>query len=153
MHKRLKKFITLSALAITLTSAASILLITNSQNVAHASTRQQAVDDITDQLFKNLHPQLGGRKLRSHEYRYIQEWQAIWKVVNQAGVIWTNQNTKTCLPEWSFPGGEALQERLADAVFYSRYPGRNGAAISPNERSAIREWLNIKNSMWVTAYC
>lgn len=137
-------------------SLAASMLVLGGANIASAETRQQSVDSVTDWLFGNLHPQLNRRQLRADEYTYTREWQAIRRVVDQGGLRYekVNPNLNPCdIPDWSFPNDdEALKERLADAVFFARYPARRGRAISPNDRAAIREWIKLKNSMNV-AYC
>jgi hypothetical protein len=137
-------------------SAFATTLVLGSAKVSSAETHEQSVIGVTDWLFGNLHPNLKRRKLRADEYEYIREWQAIQAVLDQGGLRYqkVHPNINACgIPDWSFPNDdEALKERLANAVFYSRYPGRNGRPISPNDRAAMREWLKLKNSMFV-AYC
>ena len=136
-------------------SAFTMTLVLGGAKVATAETRQQSVNSVTDWLFGNLYPQLNRRKLRANEYQYIQEWQAIWTVINNGGLRYERaDNINACgIPDWSFQNNdETLKERLADAVFYARYPERRGRPINPNERAAMREWLKLKNSMYV-AYC
>ncbi len=136
-------------------SACTTILVFGGAKVASAETRQQSVNSVTDWLFGNLYPQLNRRKLRANEYQYIREWQAIWTVINNGGLRYERaKDIRACgIPDWSFQNNdEALKERLADAVFYSRYPERRGRPINPNERAAMREWLRLKNSMYV-AYC
>ncbi|MGG6262953.1 hypothetical protein ACQ4M3_24240 [Leptolyngbya sp. AN03gr2] len=146
--KSISTFLALSTLTVTFAIA--------SANVATAQTREQSVDGVTDWLFGNLHPQLNRRKLRSDEYQYIREWNAIRAVINQGGLQYqrANPNHRACdIPDWYYSNDdEALRERLADAVFYSRYPERKGRPIAPDERGAMRVWLKLKNSMYV-AYC
>ena len=152
----ISKIFASSAFALTIAVTGSIPLILSSPTIAHAETRQQSVDSVTDWLFGNLHPELNRRKLRSHEYGYIREWQAIRRVINQGGLRYSkvDPNNSGCgEPDWTFSNDdEALKERLADAVFHVRHPERNGAPIRPGERAAIREWLTLKDSMSV-AYC
>jgi hypothetical protein len=154
--KSVPKFFTLSTLAITIAFTGSIPLILSSPSIVHAETREQSVDSVTDWLFGNLHPGLNRRRLQSYEYDYIREWNAIRRVIDQGGLRYSKVGPTggACgEPDWTFSNqDEALKERLADAVFYSRYPGRQGAPIRPDERAAIREWVKIKNLMSV-AYC
>lgn len=146
--KSVSNFLALSILAM-------MLLIANATG-ATAQTREQSVDSVTDWLFGNLHPELNRRKLQSNEYEYIREWNAIRTVIDQGGLQYekADPNHRGCdSPEWYYSNkDEALRERLADAVFHSRYPGRRGRAIAPDEQAAIREWLKLKDSMYV-AYC
>ncbi|MBD1857896.1 MULTISPECIES: hypothetical protein [Leptolyngbya] len=152
----ISKFFTLSTLAMTIACTGSIPLILSSPSSVHAETRQQSVDSVTDWLFGNLNPGLNRRRLQHYEHGYIREWNAIRRVIDQGGLRYSKvgPNGGACgEPDWTFPNkDEALKERLADAVFHSRYPGRRGAPIRPNERAAMREWIKIKNSMSV-AYC
>ncbi len=157
-HQRtiLKSVSSFLALAIVFTSTGSIGLILSSPNIALAETREQSVDSVTDWLFGNLHPELNRRKLRSDEYEYIQEWNVIRQVIAQGGLRYhkVDPNSPGCgEPDWTFPNDdEALRERLANAVFYSRHPERNGEPIRQDETAAIQEWLKLKDSMFV-AYC
>ncbi|OUC12379.1 MAG: hypothetical protein B0A82_22675, partial [Alkalinema sp. CACIAM 70d] len=102
----------------------------------------------------NVNPELNRRKLRSNEHGYIREWQAIRKVVEQGLRYEKSHPNDACgMPDWYYPNkDEALKERLADAIFYSRYPERQGEPIDPSDRAAVQEWLKLKRAMNV-AYC
>ncbi|MGI0491535.1 hypothetical protein ACN4EG_06965 [Alkalinema pantanalense CENA528] len=132
----------------------AIALLLGSTNLATAETRSQSVDRVTDWLFNNVNPELNRRKLRSNEQGYIREWQAIREVVEQGLRYEKSSPNDACgTPDWYYPNkDEALKERLADAIFYSRYPQRQGKPIHPNDRTAVQEWLKLKRAMNV-AYC
>lgn len=154
--KSISKLFTSSAVAITIACTGSIPLILSSPSMVHAETREQSVDSVTDWLFGNLNPGLNRRRLQRYEHGYIREWNAIRRVIDQDGLRYSKvgPNGGACgEPDWTFSNqDEALKDRLADAVFHSRYPERSGTPIRPNERAAMREWVKIRNSMSV-AYC
>jgi hypothetical protein len=154
MQRKVFSFKSISKLMIM--SAFAMTLALGGAKVSSAETRQQSVDGVTDWLFGNLHPELNRRKLRTNEYEYIREWQAIRNVIDQGGLQYQKvdpKNNACDVPAWFYSNhDEALRERLADAVFYSRYPRRKGVPISPSDRALIQEWLKLKNSMFV-AYC
>ncbi|NJR50441.1 MAG: hypothetical protein HC780_13615 [Leptolyngbyaceae cyanobacterium CSU_1_3] len=154
--KSVSERVILSAFAIALTCTGGTALVLSSAKVATAETHEQSVNNVTDWLFGNLHPELNRRKLRADERGYIREWQAIRTVINQRGLRYQKiaPSLNPCgLPDWSFANDdEALKERLADAVFYSRYSRRIAKPIVAKDSAAVREWLKLKNSMFV-AYC
>ncbi|MGG6269827.1 hypothetical protein ACQ4M3_40630 [Leptolyngbya sp. AN03gr2] len=154
--KSISKFFTSSAFVIAIACTGSIPLILSSSSIVHAETREQSVDSVTDWLFGSLNPGLNRRRLQRYEHGYIREWNAIRRVIDQGGLRYSKvgPNGGACgEPDWTFSNkDEALKERLADAVFHSRYPERRGRPIRPDERAAMREWVKIRNSMSV-AYC
>lgn len=139
-----------------ITSAIALTLFGGQAQIASAETREQSVNSVTDWLFGNLHPELSRRKLQTNERGYIREWQAIRVVIDQEGLRYQKiaPNRNPCeIPDWSFNNDdEALKERLADAVLYSRYSRRISKPITSKNSAAVREWLKLKNSMFV-AYC
>lgn len=122
---------------------------------AYPISYEDAVNETADMLFHHLHRDLHGRKIAPNESQYIREWQAIHGVVRQGVLQYTKDDPKNrgCdAPEWYYPPNDtrdvAIDEKLADAVFFSRYPGRRGRSIQPHEQDAIREWNAIKKQMF-----
>jgi hypothetical protein len=140
--------------AISLFSIALIMCSTG-QAKAYPISYDDAVNETADMLFHHLHRDLKGRKIAADEYEYIREWQVIRDAVSQDVLQYTKDdpNNKACdSPEWHYPWNGtrdvAIDEKLADAVFQSRYPERRGRSIRSHEQSAIQEWNRIKKAMF-----
>jgi hypothetical protein len=158
MLKKIRSFQSISKYA-----ALSILSIALTVSSAHPTqarsierSRGQSVDSVTDWLFYNVNPELKRRKLQPNDRGYIREWQVIREVVDQ-GLRFeksTPGKMNPCgVPEWYFDNRDsALQDRLADAIFYSRNPKMSRKPIGRTNPSAIREWTKLRKSMNV-AYC
>jgi hypothetical protein len=135
--------------------AIALILGNTGRATAYPISYDDAVNETADMLFHHLHRDLNGRKIAADEYEYIREWQAIHDVVGQGVLQYEKDNPKNrgCdSPEWYYPSNSdrdvAIDEKLADAVFQSRYPERRGQLIRPQEQSAIREWNKIKKAMF-----
>jgi hypothetical protein len=133
----------------------TIALLLGGASLAKAESRDQSVDTVTDSLFHNVNPELKRRKIRTSESAYIQEWQVIRQVVDR-GLRYKKLDPKKnpCeIPDWYFDNkDEAFRDRLADAIFYHRYPAMKGQPIDRSDRTSTGEWLKFKRSMGV-AYC
>jgi hypothetical protein len=135
---------------------AIVLIVTSTgRATAYPISYEDAVNETADMLFHHLHRDLNGRKIAADEYQYIREWQVIRDAVSQDVLQYTKDDPKNkgCdSPEWHYPWNRtrdvAIDEKLADAVFYSRYPERRGRSIQPHEQSAMREWNMIKKAMF-----
>ncbi len=137
-------------------SAIAIALIFGGISPATASpiSYEDAVNIVTDSLFSHVHPERHGRKLQANEYEHIREWQAIHKVLDQGILEYKKKPpNKACENlDWAYPSNQtrdvAIDEKLADAVFYVRHPERQGRSIGPNETAAIQEWKKLKKAMF-----
>jgi len=56
--------------------------------VAASQAPEKAINNLTDLIFYNLHPELNRRKIRSDETQYIKEWAAIKKVVSEDNLVY-----------------------------------------------------------------
>ncbi|XZN98799.1 MAG: hypothetical protein ACM65K_11225 [Microcoleus sp.] len=79
---------------------------------------QEEIDKITDQIFYDRYPELGGRKIRSDESSLQEEWSRI----------------KQC-------------EAVVDYIFYQRHPELGRRKIVKSEYSLAQEWSTIKDSV------
>jgi hypothetical protein len=107
---------------------------------ARPSTYTDGVEALTDELWWQIRPEMRGSKIDDGDSLFIQEWQAIRRVVRANSV--------------SFSGGECFDgysayfngdlDQVADAVFYVRYPAFRGQKIRQEERGAARAWSEIR---------
>jgi hypothetical protein len=116
------------------------------------------IDFYTDHFFHAANPQLKGRKLRSSDRAYIQEWQAIRRAVAPS----VKSSSEVC-----FRGAEATEafwevdvklnkngsgsptyDYLADTIFSHRNPEIAIRKIHPGT-DAARQWSAIRSQMFV----
>jgi hypothetical protein len=134
----------------------TIAIIFSSANLAKAESREEAVRNLTDWFFYEVNPQLNNRPLRLDEYNYIDEWQAIYKAVNQE----MEYSQFDCAGDnfWALYNYDLLGQgdkglvsssfnHIADAIFYSRNPQLIGYKIADPESEKAREWLIIRRSI------
>jgi hypothetical protein len=135
--------------------AIALIVTSTGRATAYPISYEDAVNETADMLFHHLHRDLKGRKIAADEYQYIREWQVIRDAVSQDVLQYTKDDprNKACdSPEWHYPWNGtrdvAIDEKLADAVFFSRHLERRGRSIQPHEQGAIREWNTIKKAMF-----
>jgi hypothetical protein len=121
-------------------------------------SREWGIDFYTDHFFNAANPQLKGRKLRSSDRAYIQEWKAIRRAV--APLV--KSSTEVCFRGadaneafWEVDvkfnkngSGSPTYDSLADAIFAHRNPSVNIRKISPGS-SAAKQWASIRSQMFV----
>lgn len=126
----------------------------DSVQIAANKAPEKAIDELTDYIFYNLHPQLNRRKIRSDETQYINEWAAIKKVVSNDNLVYqdacgrNSTNYEWLLSKYDGEGpGRAgrtislsspVLDKVADAVFYTRHPELATAEYNPQKRGWCR---------------
>ena len=120
---------------------------------------EKAIDNLTDYIFYNLHPQLNRRRIRSDETQYIREWAAIKKVVSNDNLVYEkecgrnpNNNYQWRLSSYDSSGlgrnasplSSPVFNKVADAVFYTRHPELGYRRIQPSETRLVSEWSKIR---------
>jgi hypothetical protein len=124
---------------------------------------EKAIDELTDFIFYNLHPQLNRRKIRPNETQYINEWAAIKKVVSSDNLVYQNAcgrnstNYEWLLSKYDGEGGgrqgrtislsSPVLDKVADAVFYNRHPELGYRRIQPDETRLVSEWSKIRQGV------
>ncbi len=116
------------------------------------------IDFYTDHFFYAANPQLKGRKLRSRDRAYIQEWQAIRRAVAPlvksssevcfGGAEATKAFWEVALKPNKNGSGIATYDALADVIFSHRNPEIAIRKISPGTNAA-RQWSAIRSQMFV----
>ena len=147
--KPLSRFLMVCSLA--------IALILGGPNLAKAESRDRTVDRLTDFLFYKVNPELNNRKLQAGDRDYILEWQrlraAIDPRVKPAQEVCNSPGPGDI--GWGFTviKGETYEQtydRLADIIFYSRYPQTTGQQISISDKASSNEWLAIRREMFIS---
>jgi hypothetical protein len=145
----------LTMLTGTMTTVANQPAIARSQPIPKES-QAWGIDFYTDHFFHAANPQLKGRKLRSSDRAYIQEWQTIRRAV--APLV--KSSTEVCFRGaesaeafWEVDlnfkqNGSSTYDYLADVIFYHRNPKMAGQKLRPGTNSA-RQWSVIRNQMFV----
>lgn len=151
---------TLSLLTVALIATgaqmASANLNSNNRAVYPTEYKSNAIDRYTDHFFYAVNPELNGRKLRSGDTAYAQEWQAI----REAMVPLVKTNREACsmggrseAPYWEFDldaqPNVSSYDLLTDAIFYHRNPDLAGQKLRPNT-AAAREWSAIRSKMFIS---
>ena len=125
---------------------------------ARKSIPSEAIDDWTDHFFYSVNPQLSERKIRPDETEYIQEWNAIQRVMNEL-LVTENHGCQSRLGHSvglaSYDSlsrdGVNLEsqdlDRVADAIFYARNPQLGDRRIQPGETRLANEWLRIRRGV------
>jgi hypothetical protein len=137
-------------------SLLAVVLAFSSANVARADARTDTVNSLTDWVFYSVHPELNQRSILAHETAYIREWNSIQALLNQR----VRPSTEVCFGdgtpgEWEFSpeSGQSFSEaydQIADTIFHSRYPQRNGARIDARDTAAVREWNAIRDNIFIS---
>lgn len=101
---------------------------------------------LTNLVFFNRHPELGGRAIKSHESKLANEWLAI-----------RNKQVRPVLAKVELPEvqedmrkGIRDENELTNRRFFKRYPDRGGAPISRREsnfKQLSNEWLHIRDKV------
>lgn len=126
-------------------------------------SRQDAINSQTDMFLYKVNPELNGRKLRSNDYGYINQWNAIRAAVEQE----MKPDISSCAGDqywelYSYDGINGLPssrrpspsfDRIADAIFHSRHPELNGRSISSTNSALANEWSQIRRSIMVEQPC
>jgi len=129
--------------------------------VAASQAPEKAINNLTDLIFYNLHPELNRRKIRSDETQYINEWAAIKKVVSEDNLVYRDTcSGRSNNYEWflsnyddeyrrrnASPLSSPVLDRVADAVFYTRHPELVYRRIQPSETRLASEWLQIRKAV------
>lgn len=127
-------------------------------NAANASTerlsRRHIVDNLTNWVFYRVNPELNHRQLKSNEYSYIREWQNLRSAIDEKVVPATEAGFRGKMGGWEFspaPGQSFAQayDELADVIFNSRHPQRQGRAIAQAETAAAKEWSEIRSKIYI----
>jgi hypothetical protein len=107
---------------------------------ARPSTYADGVEALTDELWWQLHPEMRGLMIDDSDRIFIQEWQAIRRVVRANSVSFSGG---ACFDGYSasFKGN---LDKVADAIFYVRYPAFREQKIRQDERGAARIWSEIR---------
>jgi hypothetical protein len=137
--------------------ALTVALILGAGNPAKAESRAQAVDRLTDVLFYRVNPELNNRKLQSGDREYISEWQKLREAIDRR----VKSVQEVCFRPapgetgWEFTAieGQTYQQTydvLADVIFYSRHPQREGQQIHRGDRVSTSEWLAIRREMYLS---
>jgi hypothetical protein len=128
-------------------------------------TREEAIDSDTDRFLYRVNPELNGRKLRSDDDGYINEWKAIRKAVAQemkpavsncAGdQYWEllNYDGINGLPSSRRRHSSPTFDHIADAIFYSRHPELVGTPLASDNSVLAREWSAIRRAIMVEQPC
>ncbi|WP_055076941.1 hypothetical protein [Pseudanabaena sp. 'Roaring Creek'] len=107
---------------------------------ARPSTYNDGVDALTDELWWQIRPEMRDSKIDTGNSLFIREWQAIQRVVRA--------NSRSFSGGYCFDGYSAFfdgnLDRVADAVFYVRYPAFSGQRIRQEEQGAARVWTEIR---------
>ena len=135
----------------------------DSVQVAASRAPEKAIDNLTDYIFYNLHPQLNRRKIRSDETQYINEWAAIKKVVSNDNLVYqdacgrNSRNYEWLLSVYDGEGGgrqgrtislsSPVLDKVADAVFYTRHPELDYRKVKPSETRLVSEWSQIRQGV------
>jgi hypothetical protein len=124
-------------------------------------SRNKMTDAYTDSIFYNLNPELDRRKLSPSEVGYIREWNMIHATVSEemeykdmcgdAGWFLKSFDVYNAGPRGRFVGKSL--DRVADTIFYYRNPDREGQKISPNDRTAVRLWNEIRETVTIADPC
>ncbi len=119
-----------------------------------ANVPQPVIDQWTNKFFFRLHPELIGRKISIDEVNYINEWQAIEKVVRHSlvyqkyaghnfGSDWYLLNYDTQVKN-GVKLVSCVLDNVADAIFYQRHPELQNRRIRPGETALAYEWVKIR---------
>jgi hypothetical protein len=134
----------------------------NSVQIVANRAPEKAIDELTDFIFYNLHPQLNRRRIRPNETQYINEWAAIRKVVSSDNLVYEkecgrnlNNNYQWQLSSYDSSGlarnasplSSPVLNKVADAVFYLRHPELDYRRIQPTETSLASKWLQIRRAI------
>ncbi len=157
LRLKVSGLLTLTMLTGILTTVSNQPAIARPQPVPKES-QASGIDFYTNHFFHAANPQLKGRKLRSSDRAYIQEWQAIRRAVTPL----VKSSSEVC-----FGGAEATEafwevevkfnkngsgsptyDALADLIFSHRHPEIAIRKISPGTNAA-RQWSAIRSQMFV----
>ncbi|MCU0547468.1 MAG: hypothetical protein MUE44_35795 [Oscillatoriaceae cyanobacterium Prado104] len=138
--------------------------VADSVTIAANNAPEKDLDKFTDMIFYRLHPQLNDRKIRSNETQYINEWAAIRKVLRDGNLVYEqgcNVRLEWRLSEYDTPGRfgvglvafSSVLNKVADAVFYTRYPGLGYRRIQPDETRLVSEWSKIRRGVSLIDPC
>jgi hypothetical protein len=128
-------------------------------------TREAAIDRQTDWFLYKVNPELQHRKLRSQDFQYIKEWNAIRKAVaremkSTVSSCGGDQYWELFEYDWLYGSSDPSQrhvspsfDRIADAIFYSRHPKLAGTQISASNSALAREWSHIRRSIITEQPC
>lgn len=131
----------------------------DSVQIAANRAPEKAIDELTDYIFYNLHPQLNNRRIRSDETQYVNEWAAIKKVVSNDKLVYEkecgrnlNNNYQWRLSSYdssvlarnASPLSSPVLNKVADAVFYTRNPELGYRRIQPSEKRLVSERPKIQ---------
>jgi len=107
---------------------------------ARPSTYNDGVNALTDELWWQVRPEMRGSKIDDGDSVFIREWQAIRRVVRA--------NSTSFSGGYCFDGYSAYfngdLDKVADAIFYVRYPAFRGQPIRRDEQGAARAWSEIR---------
>jgi hypothetical protein len=157
LHLKTSGLLALMMLTGALTTVTNQPAIAQSQPIPKES-KAWGIDFYTDHFFHAANPQLKGRKLRSSDRAYIQEWQAIRRAV--APLV--KSSTEVCFRGadadqafWEVDlkfnqngNGSPTYDHLADVIFSHRNPDINIRKIRPGS-TAARQWSAIRSQMFV----
>lgn len=132
--------------------------VSDSVLIAANNAPEKVIDELTDSIFYNLHPQLNRRKIRSNETQYINEWAAIKKVLADDNFVYErscNGKFRWRLSEYDTPGRHSREimvfssvlNKVADAVFYTRHPELGYRRIQRSETRLASEWSKIRQEV------
>lgn len=117
-------------------------------------SRRPVVDELTNWVFYCVNPELNHRQLRPNEYGYIREWQNLRSAIDEKVVPSTQASLRGEMGRWEFspaPGQSFAQayDELADVIFNSRNPQRQGRAIAQTETAAAKAWAEIRAKIYI----
>lgn len=124
---------------------------------------QEIIIEWTNNLFYIANPQLSRRPIRYNETQYINEWNAIQRVVPD---ILVYQSTCSGYLTWMLNSydGESPRDRrkflisddlnkVANAIFYARHPELGDRRIRREETRLANEWLQIRTAVSLLDPC
>jgi hypothetical protein len=141
----------------------------DSVQIAANRAPEKAINDLTDFIFNQLHPELNRRKIRSDETQLIKEWAAIKKVVSSDNLVYgdvcdpNSRNYEWLLSRYDGegPGRQGVTspltspvlDKVADAVFYTRHPELDYRKVQPGETRLVSEWSKIRQGVSLLHPC
>ena len=148
----------LSMKSISKFSAVCILafaLILSSANLDCATardltSREQAVDRLTDWFFYKVNPQLGGRKLRSDDSPvYIREWNAIRRTVDREMIATPGDCVGDAFWDFDYREHGRSLDRIADTIWTIRDPSGDKTRADVSKQ----EWKKLRDSILREHFC
>jgi hypothetical protein len=124
--------------------AASIIFA----NQATASVPDQVLNQSTNSLFWNVHPEMLDRTIQPNQTLYRKEWSAIREVMSKL-LVWRELPQCYADPDTYGYDVENYAEMIAavtDAVFYTRHPELQRRKLRPSETRLVEEWNAIYRS-------